>query len=472
MKLLLFLTWREFRFRWRTLLPFALISAGLIFSLVSIVTFQECLNAVDPVGYMFSASNLILYAAFGLIGFAAAKTFFTLYSESRPGEAGTLRALGMKRRDIRRMRVLTGGICIVLAAVIAVPAAFAVICVLVDVCTAGDMSITNFVPLVYKIPVLNVGMVLGGMIAVLTGGVLTGYAREKSITAMLRSANRSPDAENDRGYLPEDGDLGDYGKLYVRRSLRRSVKYNAVTAFLLVLPVIFLIGATTVKTNRSTFAYSLESDYKTLFSEQMVAEIDRIKGVAHADARDYQVFSDTEGYAYIHIYTEDDADPVKLKEKLTEYADQYDVYFRDSAASRAENNRIARWYRLFFLTEAVILFLVGYITSFAMLKARLIGRKRELSLLHAIGARAEDVMRAVIPETVADYAFGALISILLGVVGIFGMMADSGGGLDIFSILLVCLIFLGGNVFLQIRSSRKMTAQILDHATAVKGDFQ
>ena len=38
MKLLLFLIWCEFRFRWRTLLPFTLISSGLIFSLVSIIT--------------------------------------------------------------------------------------------------------------------------------------------------------------------------------------------------------------------------------------------------------------------------------------------------------------------------------------------------------------------------------------------------------------------------------------------------
>lgn len=88
-------------------------------------------------------------------------------------------------------------------------------------------------------------------------------------------------------------------------------------------------------------------------------------------------------------------------------------------------------------------------------------RKRELSLLRAIGAHTEDIKRAVIPETVADYTVGAFVSIMLGALGFVGLMTDGGGVYDVVSIMVICLIFLAGSVFVQVRISGRMTEQVL-----------
>ena len=112
MKLILFLTWREIRFRRKQLLPFVLIAMALIFTSVSLITFQESANVGEPINYMTSPTYMILFSAFALIGFSASRSYFSLLGETVLAEMGTLRALGMKRHMVRRFWLLLGGICI------------------------------------------------------------------------------------------------------------------------------------------------------------------------------------------------------------------------------------------------------------------------------------------------------------------------------------------------------------------------
>lgn len=143
MKLLLFLAWREIKLRWRSLLPFVLTAAAVVFTSVSLVTFQESANSDDDFVYMLTPSYMIMLSAFALIGFVSARTFFRLHGENQLGETGTLRALGLKKRDIRRIRLILGFICIGTASIIALPLALLYIYAFVNSCNSVDMELTT-----------------------------------------------------------------------------------------------------------------------------------------------------------------------------------------------------------------------------------------------------------------------------------------------------------------------------------------
>jgi len=471
MKLTWYLLRREIRHRWKHLLPFWLIAASLIFTAAAQVTFQESANStVSPVDYMASPSYMILFGAFALIGFTAAKTCFTLYSEKQLSETGTLRALGMRKRDVRRIPVFLGLFCMLTASAAAVPLAFLYIFIFVSICTSGDMTLTTFVPLVFRIPFVNVLITLGVNWAAMLLGILTGYSREKSIVSLIRRGKEPLEAETGSGNLPEEGTLRDYGRLYVRRSVKRCIRYNLVTAMLLILPMIFILGAATYKQDFSTHTFALHRTFNHELREfpeitdEMFAEVNRIPGVERTEGRIPMKQGYGTGYHTILVYTEKGADMPALREQIERFCDDNTMKFEDSAVIRSEENKINRCYFLFFLFEAAVLFLTGCITSFSLLKSRLTTRKRELSVLRAIGAGAEEILSAVIPETVADYSAGALLSVAAGAFGFCGILSDGDGMLNIPALIVPCFVFLAFCLFVQIRASRRMTADILSEA--------
>lgn len=468
MKITWYFVRRELRFRWKHLLPFVMIAAALIFTSVSLITFQECAQGDDPIDYMTSPSYMILFSAFALIGFTGAKTCFTLYSESQLGETGTMRALGMKRRSIRKIPILLGFICILTAAVIAVPVAFLYIYLFVGICASGDMTISNFVPLSYKIPYGNVLITLILNAGVMMAGVVTGYPREKSIVSLLRRGNEPLEAENEKGMLPEEGSLRDYGRLFVRRSIKRCIRYNLIVVVLLILPMIFLLGASTFQVDRNSYTFALHRQFDPAthtfpeVTDEMIEEVSRIPGVRNAVGRASAKKGYGDGFISILIHAEDETAIPALREKTEQYAKDHNMRFEDSAVLRVENNKLSLCFQWFFLLEAVVLFAVGCVISFTLLKSRLVIRKRELSLLHSMGAREEDITGAVIPETVANYAAGAFISVGLGALGFWMLMKDGEAIINntIF-VFVLCLIFLGISLYFQIRASKSMTADIL-----------
>jgi len=467
MKLLLFFTWREIRFRFRHLLPFILITAALVFAFVSLVTFQESAQTVNPIPYMTSPTYTILFAAFALIAFTAARTCFVLYSEQQLRETGTLRALGMKKRYVRRIRLLLGLFCIAAACIPAIPAALLFVRGFVGICTSVDMESTSFVPLSYRIPIANIGIVLALLTVSLLAGVLAGYVKEDRIVTLLRRSHTGTEAENGSGNLPNEGTLSDYGKLFVRRSWKRCVRYNAIIAMLLILPMIFVLGASTFGGDHRNHTFYLRAIYDTevhAFSpitESMMAHLEKIDGITRAYG---DIFSETHRdrfkYTCIYIHTAKDADIDILRPLVREFAEQYSLEFEDSAALRRPQNLVARSYRIFFLTESAVLLGAGLLTVHSLLKARLHARRRELSVLRALGARIEDLKSAVTPETVADFAAGAFLSILLGAFGFLGMMRDGGGSVDVLSVILLCLVFLGVCIFAEVRQSGRMMEQL------------
>ena len=467
MKLLLFLTWREIRFRFRLLLPFILITAALVFAFVSLVTFQESAQTVNPVPYMTSPTYTILFAAFALIAFTAARTCFVLYSEQQLRETGTLRALGMKKRYVRRIRLLLGLFCIAAACIPAIPAALLFVRTFVGICTSVDMKSTSFVPLSYRIPIANIGIVLVLLTVSLLAGVLAGYVKEDRIVTLLRRSHTGTEAENGSGNLPNEGTLSDYGKLFVRRSWKRCVRYNAVIAMLLILPMIFVLAASTFGGDHRNHTFYLRAiyDYEahtyiTPITESLMARLEQLDGITDAVGGNDRASHRDFDYTGIYIHTAKDADIDILRPLVREFAEQYSLEFEDSAALRRPQNLVARSYRIFFLTESGVLLGAGLLTAHSLLKARLHARRRELSVLRALGARIEDLKSAVTPETVGDFAAGAFFSILLGAFGFLGMMRDGGGSVDVLSVILLCLVFLGVCIFAEVRQSGRMMEQL------------
>ena len=62
MKPIWFLAQRELRFRWKQLFPFVLIATALIFTAVSLVTFQESANTEHSIDYIATPTYMISYA--------------------------------------------------------------------------------------------------------------------------------------------------------------------------------------------------------------------------------------------------------------------------------------------------------------------------------------------------------------------------------------------------------------------------
>lgn len=465
MKLLWFLIWREIRTRWRNLLPFMLISAALLFTASAQVTFQECLDIGDETfDYMTSPTYLILLTAFALIGFVTAKTYFILYSDSKTNETGIKRALGLKRRDIRRARLLLGSLCITVSTIIAVPLALLYIYLFVHSCASGNMILSDYTPLVYRIPYSNILRTLFLLIPSMMCGVLCGTEKEKSIVYLLRRGKIPLEAENGNSSLPEEGNLRDYGRLFVRRSVKRCIRYNMITVFLLILPMFYLLVASAKQVDYSSHSFELytgvntEKMIITEISEEMLSAIHEIPGVSEAIL---EKVTQKKHADYIKISIQNETDYPRLREEISRYASEHFLRFKDVALIRQENNAITRYYQFFFLTHSAILFAVACLTSFALLKSRLSFRKRELLLLRALGARTDAVLKAVIPETAADCVFGSVFSVALGGLGFAGAVMDGGGVVKILPILVLCLLFLAGNVCVQIHASKRITRQIL-----------
>ena len=469
MKLLWFLTWREVRTHWQNLLPFLLIAAALFFTASAQITLQECVDfGEETFDYMSSPTYMLLLTAFALIGFATAKTFFLLYSESQLNETGIKRALGLKRRDLRSIRLLLGFLCVTVSAVIAVPLALLYMYLFVRSCASGNMLISDFTPLVYRIPYSNLLRTLLLLIPAMMCGVLFGAEKEKSIVSLLQRGKISSEPENGNGSLPDGGNLRNYGRLFVRRSIKRCIRYNLITVFLLILPMFYLLGASTNPLDYSNHSFELHSVFipETItfseITETTVSEISEIPGVSEAVIQK----SERKGYRdHLLIYAGNEADFPELREQILQYAAEHSLKFEDTVILRAENNAIARHYQFFFITHAVILFAVVFLSSITLLKSRLSARKRELSILRALGARTDTIVNAVIPETTADCISGSVFSVILGGLTFFSAMMDGGGTVEIFSIIFLCCLFLSGNIWVQILASKQITRKILSETT-------
>ena len=464
MKLILFLAWREIRFRRKQLLPFTLIATALCFTAVSLITFQESANAEISVDYIATPTYAILLVAFALIGFTASRSYFSVFRESMLLETGILRALGMHNHSVRKLLLTIGGICVGAAILLAVPTALIYIYLFVKACSSMDMSLTTFVPLIYRIPTGNIILALLLLSASMLAGIMFSQSKVQSIATLIRSIKIPLEAENDRGCLPENGGLSDYGRLYVRRSIRRCIRYNAVIAFLLILPTIFLLGAATFELDDSTHTYTLWDVHHNAVDSTLIEAADQIPGISHTEGALPMKAGFGNKAIGIRLYAEEGVDLLQLRERVTEFAQAQNLKFDDTAVEREISNNLSRNYIYLFLTNAAILFAAGSMTSVGLLRARLAVRKRELSLLYALGAKKDALTKAVIPETLADYVVGAFLSVAFGLFGFLGIMVDGGGNYNVLPILMLCPLFLLGSILMQIKASECMTTQIIAKA--------
>lgn len=278
------------------------------------------------------------------------------------------------------------------------------------------------------------------------------------------------EAESGRGILPDEGNLADYGRLFVKRSLKRCAKYNLITAFMLILPMIYLLGASTFGIDTNTYDYKLTAKYDysthrfTEITDEMMSEISSQEGFLDVSGKRTMKKGYGEGIFSIELYAKKDADRSVLRNFLKSYASCSELEFEDSAVKRAEENKISLLYQWFFLADSFIMFTVACAVSFAMIKSRLTVRRRELIILKSLGAHTDDIVKAVTPETVADYVFGAFISITFGALGFCAIMVDGDSTADVLSVIILCVLFLIASVFVQAGASRKMTHDIISSA--------
>lgn len=184
---------------------------------------------------------LVLFTSF----LSAATTVLTLETyRSKFCDFGTLRALGMRRRDIFFVNWITSAIVTLIAIPVAIGVCFGAVqlykCIVAPFGAAADFTYTidRFIPW-GTLAVLAVFMILSALVGTT---VVCMLYRTKTTLSLLRRegtftvpfvSKTSPAFERSEG-------VGGYNRLYGRRARSMLLRYSAVTAVLLPLPMYYM----------------------------------------------------------------------------------------------------------------------------------------------------------------------------------------------------------------------------------------
>ncbi|MBO7404382.1 MAG: FtsX-like permease family protein [Clostridia bacterium] len=472
-------------------LPFLLICAVLAFTCVSILIlgasldrgsleqtlalFEEgiydykhnadALNENSLLTPMYLGVCAVLLFMFGM----ASAVLFAIRNEEDAAELGVLRTLGMKRRDLLRIRQIEAMFCFAAGA-----AAGTVLGVLVmkvySVYVLARAEGTVFIPLKFAFPA---GYVLVWML-LYAGAVLLGvglaHRKPSDVREMIRSgfALRKP-GEDLSGSLDSSVEIAASGTLYERRAKRMILKNNLASALGLILPMFFILGGATLMTDYSTNDFSLENGLRTegIVTEELAAQVERLPGVKAVEKSGLRYEKD--GWWQLSVWADGPEVHEALIEPLKGLAEAYDLEFTDSVVLRKQSDAITGMYRLFLYLVGGMLFCAALALTFASVRANLRVRRREIAILRALGSKREQVHRILAPETAANFAVGSGLSVLMGVGGFLLVTSNAGVQLEAVLGVFVSLLMLGaaiggGVLYTRREAEAMMNEEIADTA--------
>ena len=491
MKKVLFYAKRELIRKKAGFLPFLLICAALAFTCVSILILGASLDrgyreetlakieegifdykhngdALDENSLMtpmYFGVNAVLLFVFGM----ASAVLFAIRNEEDAAELGTLRTLGMKRRDLLRIRQIEAMSCFAAGA-----AAGTVLGALVmkgySVYVLSHAEGTVFIPLRFTFPagyVLVWTLLYAGAVLL---GVRLAHRTFSDVRDMIRSgpAVRDP-GEDLRGSLDSSDEIAAYGKLYVRRARRMILKNNLASALGLILPMFFILGGATLMEDNSTMDFTLGRGIGANGSvtPALVQQVESLPGVKGTDTGMF--LPDMGAWTDLTVWADSPEARKALIGTLSELAEAYDLEFVDRTVQRAQMKAITAMYRLFLYLVGGMLFCAALALTFASVRANLRVRRREIAILRALGSRREQIHRILTPETAANFAVGSGLSVLMGLFGFLLVTSNAGvaleGLLGAFCSLLVLGAAIGcGVLYTRREAEAMMNEEIADTA--------
>ncbi len=490
MKKVLFYAKRELIRKKAGFLPFLLICAALAFTCVSILILGASLDrgyrektlakieegifdykhngdALDENSLMtpmYFGVNAVLLFVFGM----ASAVLFAIRNEEDAAELGTLRTIGMKRRDLLRIRQIEAMSCFAAGS-----AAGTVLGTLVmkgySVYVLSHAEGTVFIPLRFTFPagyVLVWTLLYAGAVLL---GVQLAHRKYSDVREMIRRGSsmsvRDP-GKDLTGSLGSSEEIAAYGTLYVRRAKRMIFKNNLASALGLILPMFFILGGATLMTDNRTMDFSLENGLRTdgIVTEELAAQVESLPGVKSAEKSGLRYEKD--GWWKLSVWAEGPEAHKALIEPLKELGKVYDLEFIDLVIQRKQTNAITAMYRLFLYLVGGMLFCAALALTFASVRANLRVRKREIAILRALGSKREQIHRILAPETAANFAVGSGLSVLMGVGGF--LLVTSGAGVELEALLglFVSLLMLGAAIGLGILYTRREAETMMDEEIA------
>ncbi len=469
-------------------LPFFLICAALAFTCVSILTLGasldrgsreetlalikegvfdyehngDALNENSLMTPMYFGVNAVLLFVFCM----ASAVLFAIRNEEDAAELGMLRTLGMKWRDLLRIRQIEAVSCFAAGA-----ASGTVLGVLVmkgySVFTLSRYEGTYFIPLKFDFPagyILVWTLLYAGAVLL---GVWLAHKRPIDVREMIRSgpAVRNP-GEELSGSLDSSEDIAAYGTLYVKRAKRMILKSNLASALGLILPMFFILAGATLMTDYSTMDFTLGNGLHAqgIVTEKLAAQVESLQGVKAVEKGGLRYEKD--GWWSLSVWADDSESHETLIEPLKELAEAYNLEFTDSVVQRKQSDAITAMYRLFLYLVGGMLFCAALALTFASVRANLRVRRREIAILRALGSKREQVHRILAPETAANFAVGSGLSVLMGVGGFLLVTSNAGVKLEallgVFCSLLVLAAAIGGGILY----TRRETEVIMDEEIA------
>lgn len=480
---------RELRRRFPQFLPFLVICAALSFAGVSILILGASLTrgALDETLANFEAGiydlkhhadylneNLLMEPMYLSISVALVFLFgistavlFAIRNEEDAREFGVLRTVGMKRNDLLRIRQIEAMACY---------GAGTLAGLILGTLTMKGYSVymlaryegTFFVALKFSFPVPYVlfwTLLYAGAVLV---GVRIAHPRKSDVNDMIHSGIAVRRAGQElKGSLDGAEDLPAYGALYVRRAGRRIFKNNLAAAIGLVLPMFFVLGGATLHANNTTTDFILTSiDFRAergaFIPPSLVEEVRNLPGVK--DARTYE----TGGIVWqIDVWAEAPDMREEIGVSMEAMAPKYGLVFNDLALQREKENAIGTMYRIFLYLVGGTLFCAAVVLNFVSVRANLRVRRREIAVLRALGAKREQIHRTLAPETLANFAVGSGLSVLIGVGGFLILTTDAGVQLGGLLGVLCSLLVLGAASAMQVVFTRKIAEEMMDEEIAV-----
>jgi len=152
---------------------------------------------------------------------------------------------------------------------------------------------------------------------------------------------------------------------------------------------------------------------------------------------------------------------------LKPIAETYRLEFTDVVEQREKDNAIGTMYRIFLYLIGGMLFCAAVILNFASVRANLRVRRREIAVLRALGAKREQIHRTLAPESLANFAVGSGLSVLIGVGGFLILTTDAGVQLGALLGVVCSLLMLGASSAAQVAFTRRITEDMMDEEIAI-----
>lgn len=373
---------------------------------------------------------LAFYFIFLIFFIAAASLFsillYSAQSDRLSREKAQLRSMGMKPSAIALMDVVYF--------IFELVPASAAACIL-NLLTmlplsrlAQDNANGRWAVFSYVFPLREFVFLAAGLSAAMTAAVFIIQKRRGKIP-IIAALNGAKTiylpyvARSDKRFGAESADIAEYGRIYMKRTLRSAAKRLFINILLLLLPVMLILMGSFLRTNRAFFDREQFGDISlygggtgivsTYLTDDTVRFLETVQGVSRVEAA--KAAAESSSYLYINIFLEKGEEAAAIAE-IKEYASDNALQYKDCWTDSGKAEAAERIYLVFFMIETALALAGSLAVLPVFYSDYLSGRSDEFIILKQLGATRKQVISilksdAAVP--VLAVALGSALSALV-----------------------------------------------------------